>query len=272
MSQGKRFAGRDKLSNILVMSGAALLVVALIWLAVIGWGYVSSALSYKNLGGPSGDAFPRAEHDEKNGKVAASVDFAKLRAINPDIVAWISVPGTRINYPVVQGTNNREYLKKLFDGSSGKYGSIFLDAKADKKLTDDNVIIYGHHMRDGGMFHDFATFATSAAYFKKHSVIYLETPDRLYKLGAISAYVVPGAAILPQAFGSEDQFGGYLAQVLQRSRVARNTAEPVGGISQLFTFATCSYQFTDARTIVTAAESSSWAIDKDAKVKTSGTE
>jgi len=260
-----------KTANGLMFVAAGLFIVSLIWLAVIGWGYVSSALSYKNLGGPSGDAFPRAEHDARNGKVAASVDFAKLRTINPDIVAWISVPGTRISYPVVQGTDNHKYLKKMFDGSSGKYGSIFLDAKADKNLTDDNVIVYGHHMRDGGMFHDFATFATSAIYFKKHSVIYLETPDRLYKLDAISAYVVSGTAVLPQTFGSEEQLDGYLTRVLKRSRFARNATVPVGGITQLFTFATCSYQFDDARTVVTAIESSSWDIDRSAKIETSET-
>ena len=77
------------------------------------------------------------------------VDFAALREINPDIVAWIYIEGTKINYPIVQGGDNSYYLKHLFSGEWNGSGCIFLDFRNDASFADRHSIIYGHHIKNG---------------------------------------------------------------------------------------------------------------------------
>lgn len=79
------------------------------------------------------------------------VDFSVLREINPDIVAWIYIEGTKINYPIVQGGDNSYYLKHLFSGEWNGSGCIFLDFRNDTSFADRHSIIYGHHMKNGTM-------------------------------------------------------------------------------------------------------------------------
>lgn len=85
------------------------------------------------------DDFTTAAGDDK-----LTIDFAALKARNPDMIGWIRVPGTPINYPVVQTTNNSTYLTQRFDGSATAYGTIFADHRCDAK-NGNNLILYGHN-------------------------------------------------------------------------------------------------------------------------------
>ncbi len=85
---------------------------------------------------------------------AKTIDFAALLSTNPDTVAWIEIPGTNINYPVVQTTNNETYLSRTFDGGTSISGTIFLDAANAADFTNINSILYGHHRYDRTMFAD----------------------------------------------------------------------------------------------------------------------
>lgn len=76
--------------------------------------------------------------------LALDVDFESLKARNPDTIGWISLPGTIINYPVVQTTDNTTYLTRRFDGAATPYGTIFADHRIDPH-TDRNLILYGHN-------------------------------------------------------------------------------------------------------------------------------
>ena len=76
----------------------------------------------------------------------------KLREMSEDAVAWLTVDDTRIDYPVMQGENNTEYLNKAPNGEFSLSGSIFLDSRNDKTFSDPYSLIYGHHMEYGAMF------------------------------------------------------------------------------------------------------------------------
>ena len=91
---------------------------------------------------------------DEDDTVWPEVDFAALREINPDIVAWIYIEGTKVNYPIVQGEDNSYYLKHLFSGEWNGSGCIFLDFRNDASFADRHSIIYGHHMKNGTMFTD----------------------------------------------------------------------------------------------------------------------
>lgn len=81
-----------------------------------------------------------------------NVDFSKLKAINKDVVGWINVGGTSINYPFVQTTNNEYYLTHSFDKKYNKAGWVFLDYRNNIKENDKNIILYAHSRLDLSMF------------------------------------------------------------------------------------------------------------------------
>ena len=83
-----------------------------------------------------------------------SIDWGALRAKNPDVVGWIymNVPGGTIDYPIVQGDTNDEYLHTGFDGNYLYAGSIFMDSYNSKDFSDGNTIVYGHNMKNKSMF------------------------------------------------------------------------------------------------------------------------
>ena len=76
----------------------------------------------------------------------------KLREMSEDAVAWLTVDDTRIDYPVMQGENNTEYLNKAPNGEFSLSGSIFLDSRNEKMFSDPYSLVYGHHMEYGAMF------------------------------------------------------------------------------------------------------------------------
>lgn len=87
-----------------------------------------------------------------------NLNFADLSKKNPDLIGWIDVYGTNIDYPLVQGRDNDEYLNKTVLGEFSTGGSIFLDASNSKDLTDYQNIIYGHFMAERKMFGDLELF------------------------------------------------------------------------------------------------------------------
>ena len=78
--------------------------------------------------------------------------LAELRAVNPDVVAWLQVDDTQINYPVVQGEDNNRYVNTDAAGDYSLSGSIFLDYRNKADFSSRNSILYGHHMAKGTMF------------------------------------------------------------------------------------------------------------------------
>ena len=86
------------------------------------------------------------------------VSFEQLQAINPDVFAWLSVYGTNIMYPMVQGRNNMQYVSTNVHGRFSLSGAIFLDHRACRSFTDFSSIVYGHHMASNAMFGEIAMF------------------------------------------------------------------------------------------------------------------
>lgn len=96
-----------------------------------------------------------------------TLSFAQLRAINPDVVGWLTVNDTPIDYPVVQGPDNRKYLDTTVEGEYRLSGSLFLDWRNNPAFSDFNSIIFGHHMEQERMFGCLSNFG-DAAYFDAH--------------------------------------------------------------------------------------------------------
>ena len=97
------------------------------------------------------------------------IGFDALRAMNPDIVGWLTVPNTSISYPIVQGSDNAWYLRHTFLGERNASGAVFLDYRNDRAFRDPNSILHGHNMRDGSMFAPLHSWAGDT--------FYIDTPD-----------------------------------------------------------------------------------------------
>lgn len=111
--------------------------------------------------------------------------FEELRAINPDVAAWVTMDNTGIDYPVLQGEENLNYLNTDVYGDFALAGSIFLDTDCSRDFTDPYSLLYGHHMENGKMFGDVDLYQ-DAAFFAQNTTGELVTPDRTYRLETVA--------------------------------------------------------------------------------------
>lgn len=121
---------------------------------------------------------PNVVEDDKEGEKqeeTVTVDFASLQAINPDIVAWLRIPGV-LEYPVVRGEDNSYYLNHTVQKTYNIAGSIFLDYRNERDFSDSKNIIYGHNMKDGSMFHVLRNYQ-DIDFFQEHTNMEVYLPD-----------------------------------------------------------------------------------------------
>ena len=126
-----------------------------------------------------------AKKDER--QLTTEVDFNSLRAINDEIVGWIQLNDTKIDFPITQADNNSYYLTRSYTREYSLAGSIYLDSRNKGNFSDDYNVIYGHNMNDEMMFGGLKDFADSA-FFSTHQKGKLFTPDKTYDLEVL-AYI-----------------------------------------------------------------------------------
>ncbi|WP_277238723.1 class B sortase [Merdimonas faecis] len=120
------------------------------------------------------------------------VNFDELLAVNPDTIGWIrfSPEPAIINYPIVQGEDNEEYLHKTFSANENTLGAIFLNAGNSPDFSDRNSIVYGHRMKDGSMFRHLQDYEDQS-FWESNPYFYIYTPDgreityHIYSVGQV---------------------------------------------------------------------------------------
>ena len=115
-----------------------------------------------------------------------------LEKLNPDVKAWIQVPKTNIDYPVVQGQDDMEYINKNVYGEFELSGAIFLSCLNKDDFSDPYNLVYGHNMKNGGMFADVADF-TNKEYFETHQKGKLYLTDATRKIRFFACMKVTAA-------------------------------------------------------------------------------
>lgn len=222
---------------------AALLVFALsaAALAYIGYTYWQGQKTYDDI---AADAFTVPE---SSSLADFEVDWDALRAINPDVVGWIYVPGTEINYPIAWREGDDDYyLKHNFNGVSSaefgaEYGSIMLSGVNEPDFSDEVNIIYGHNMANGSMFAQLAKFHDADA-FNSYRLMYLLTPQGNYLLRSFAVVHVPGSStdiIIPNFESDEDRVA-YMQDKIDASIVEPDPAgSAAADIDRAFAMVTC---------------------------------
>ena len=176
------------------------------------------------------------------------VDFDELKAINPDVVGWIVIEGTNINYPILQGVDNDYYLNHLPDGTANRAGSIMLDAGNQQGWCDDLNVVHGHRMRTGDMFGSLHLFG-KADYAMEHLNMILYTPGGDYRIELIAACTVDGKRLgFPANFQDDAAFEAYVGQLV------RSSAYKAGWLPEredrLILLSTCAYVYDNARFVL----------------------
>lgn len=175
------------------------------------------------------------------------IDFETLRQQNEDIVGWVKIPDTKIDYPILWNGDNDFYLHHDVDRNPSVYGAIFLDGENNKDFNNKHNILYGHHMRDKSMFQNIVLFKNED-FFKENRNVYVYTPEKMYHLRTIACLYTDASGEKRQmAFEDAKDFGEYIDKMTLSCEFREL---PDMEIDKLWSFITCSYEFDDARTIL----------------------
>lgn len=194
-------------------------------------------------------AEPGIEAPEKN------LDWEALAEQNGDIYAWIYIPGTQVDYPVLQHqTEDDYYLRHNVDDSSGYPGCIYTQSLNSRDFTDPNTVLYGHNMKNGSMFGSLHEFEDNT-FFEENRYVYIYTPDAAYCYEIFAACEFSDAHLLYQYdFSTQGGFEAYLDDVMNvrdmNSHVRTETE--VTAESRILTLSTCVSGKANRRYLVTA--------------------
>lgn len=194
---------------------------------------------------PSGEADPTGPYENV---VFPSVEFAGLAAMNPDVIGWIQLEDTRINYPIVQTDDNSYYLHRLFSKRRNSAGCLYADYRNESTFSDLNTIVYGHNMLDGSMFHDLLNYK-DAEYAKNHPWYRLVTPEGNYVVEVFSVAILSVFENGWQLdFDSDEAYSAWLDFCVEKSVVDMGVQPEVD--DRIVSLSTCTYEFDDARFVV----------------------
>jgi len=166
------------------------------------------------------------------------VNFDALHAINEDVVGWIYQEGTAVNYPVVQGVDNQEYLYWLINGDYNSAGTPFMDYRNEPDFSDKNTVVYGHNMNNGTMFADFHKYIDQE-YYDAHPTMLLMTPEGDYTVEFFSGYISTlDTNAWQMQFSSDEEYSAWLQSAVSRSAFDSELVPTVQ--DRVITLSTCS--------------------------------
>ncbi len=191
----------------------------------------------------------------KDTKIDNPIDFAKVWEQNKDVYAWIQIPGTVIDYPILQHpTDNFYYLNHNMDGTKGYPGCIYSEDYNQKDFSDFNTLLYGHNMKNGTMFANLHHFS-DAEFFEQNKEIYIYTPDKKYSYEIFGAYTYDDRHIL-SSFNFENIkiCNDYIEEIFNRKDMSANFREDIKLTedSKILTLSTCIKGKDDKRFLVQA--------------------
>ena len=244
---------REKIRIILCCIFLAIAIYAAYNIIKIQSEYKKSVDAYKKLDNytieqTTSETSEESEEEPVKEKPYPEVDFAGLKSVNSDVIGWIYVPDTEINYPIVHTSDNDYYLDHLVDRTQNPAGAIFLDTRNPSDFSDLHSIIYGHHMKNGSMFAALKGYKKQD-FFDGHKTGYLITQDAAYSIDFFAGHVANVEENAWQLdFDDAADFDNWIKSLKEISTF-KSDIEPQYG-DRIFTLSTCSYEFDDARFVL----------------------
>ena len=177
----------------------------------------------------------------------------ELKKENSDIVGWLEIENTNINYPVLQGTDNEYYMTHNYKKEKSKNGSIFLNNEYDWSIPSSNLLIYGHNLNNGTMFQELLKYADESFYIE-HPIIHFTTTKEDAKYEIISVfksrvYYQSEENVFRYYYfinaNSEEEYNQFVSDAKKASLYNIDATAKYG--DQLITLSTCSYHVKDGR-------------------------
>ena len=196
-------------------------------------------------------------------KTERMLQIEKLQEQNSDIIGWIEVEGTNINYPVLQGEDNGYYMNHNYKKEENTYGSIFLDKDYDWSIPSSNLLLYGHNLQNGELFHDILNYKDKS-YYEEHPVIRFTTEKEDSEFEIISAfysrvYYKSETNVFRYYYfinaDNEEEYNEFIENAKESSIYDTGKTAEYG--DQLITLSTCSYHTEDGRFAVVARKNKS---------------
>lgn len=176
--------------------------------------------------------------------------LAECRKINPQVVAWLNIPDTEIDFPVVQCDDNDYYLTHDFERKESYMGVPFLDYRNSGDFSDFNSIVYGHNISSKYMFYPLLNFK-NADYFNSHEFGYLTTNNKKYKINFLACAVIENDGFAYNTvFLSDKEKKVFLKAIKEKAVQLRDFSNDELLDARFCTLSTCSYEFDDARTVL----------------------
>ena len=170
-----------------------------------------------------------------------------LQADHPNAVGWLTVPGTDVDYPFVQGPDNKYFLRRDIDGKYLYAGIPFLDWQCRPDFSGDNTIIYGHNLRNGTMFGTLERFKDQS-FLNRHHEVFVYLPTQTIR-AEIAACLVISPRRYPYPYSIQPE-ADHLERALADARTTREI--PSTPEQRFITLSTCDYEYNGARVIILA--------------------
>ena len=175
--------------------------------------------------------------------------FRELQAINPEVIAWLSVFGTNIDYPVTQGEDNMKYVNTNAEGQYSLSGAIFLDSGNSKDFSDFNSILYGHHMEKKAMFGELDSFADKNVFDShQYGSLYFDGKDHGIEFFAFIRTDAYDSEVFRPNVKSEEDRMVYLATLFLRAMHQRDSG--IKSTDRIILLSTCSSNATNGRDLL----------------------
>lgn len=162
---------------------------------------------------------PEPIEDDPHAEAMLDIDLEALRMENPDVVGWIRIPDTKIDYPLMIGQDNEYYLHNTWNRMPNVMGSIFMECNNNPDLTDYNTIIYGHNMGNGTMFAGLHRYGEKG-YRENHPYVYIFHDGGVLRYEVFSAYRAEvDSVVYGLSYREEETRANLVAHALENSRI-----------------------------------------------------
>ncbi len=171
-----------------------------------------------------------------------------LREVNPDVLGWIWIPGTNVDYPIMDGEDNEYYLEHTWDRKASIAGSIFLEQLNASDLSDFNTLFYGHRMNNGSMFGSLKYY-NDEAYLNEHPYVYVLDGHGVHRYEIFSVYTAPVDGLtFVYGFRTEESMQEFLDYCVEKSEIDTGVIPTVD--DRVLTLVTCTGRGYEARWVV----------------------
>lgn len=189
-----------------------------------------------------------AASPEETVRSLENADLEALRAVNPEVVGWIEIPGTAVSYPVLWSGDNAYYLNHTWTGAPNSGGAIFLEQTNTPDLTDFHTILYGHRMRNGSMFGSLPDYR-DASYWQEHPSVYLALDGGVYRYDVFAACEAGVTGLVYRLDLEESGLEEAFLQACMEQSVIDTGIVPEAG-ARILTLSTCTGNGYDTRWVV----------------------